>query len=72
MGKVKTGGTGGGGFILLDVLIALVIMCFALIVVFGGIALAARSSGLLKKRLISLITERNQRAENKTVSFVEE
>jgi type II secretory pathway component PulJ len=72
MGKVKTGGAGRGGFILLDVLVALLIMSFALVVIFGGIALAARSSGLLKKRLISLIAERNQCAENKTVSFVEE
>ncbi|KPJ84030.1 MAG: hypothetical protein AMS17_16810 [Spirochaetes bacterium DG_61] len=72
MGKVRFKKRYRKGFILIDVLVALLLMSFSLIVIFGNIALAARNAALSRQRLNRLITERNERAEKKTVRFYKE
>jgi len=72
MGKVRSKKRYRKGFILIDVLVALLLMSFSLIVIFGNIALAARNAALSRQRLNRLITERNERAEKKTVRFYKE
>ncbi len=60
------------GFILIDVLVALLLMSFSLVVIFGSISLAARNAARARKRLDDLIFERNERAEKRTVRFTNE
>ena len=72
MGKMRQKHRHRCGFILIDVLVALLLMSFSLIVIFGNIALAARNAALSRERLNRLITERNERAEKKTVRFYKE
>ena len=72
MGKVRLKKRHRKGFILIDVLVALLLMSFSLIVIFGNIALAARNAALSRERLNRLITERNERAEKKPVRFYKE
>jgi type II secretory pathway pseudopilin PulG len=72
MGKMKQKQRSRRGFILIDVLVALLLMSFSLVVIFGNISLAARSAARARKRLDDLILERNERAETKRVRFTRE
>jgi Tfp pilus assembly protein PilV len=57
------------GFVLLDVLVALLIASTALLSALGGIALAARACRNGERRILELIAERNEDAQNRAVTY---
>ena len=57
------------GFMLIDVLIALIIASTALIVILGSIVLGARNAALTKERLETLIIEKNKYEEERVIDF---
>ncbi len=72
MGKLVKNRNHTDGFILLDVLVALIIAGIALVVVFGNIAMATRSAAITKERLMLLIVQRNNYAEKSEIQFNKE
>ena len=63
---------GSLGSAFLDVLVAILIGSASLLIVFGGIGLAARTGARTRVRALQVIAERNERAANRPVQFVEE
>jgi type II secretory pathway pseudopilin PulG len=59
----------GNGFILIDVLVALVIAGVSFVVIFGNIAVAARQAAKTGDKLRTLITTRNEAVEQRHVTF---
>jgi len=57
------------GFVLIDVLSALLIAAVAILLTLSSIALAARTAKLAKERVIWLISTRNETANNKETLF---
>ena len=72
MGKLIRRKKSKNGFVLLDVLIALLIAGTALVITLGDIAFAARTVKLSKDRIIELISTRNENAYNKEIIFSQE
>ena len=72
MGKLGRKKNGEGGFILIDVLVALVIASVSFVVVFSNIAVAARQTAKTREKLLSLISARNQTVEQRHVTFTNE
>ena len=60
------------GFVLLDVLIALIIASISFIVVLANITYAGKNAALMKERLFSLITERNVYENEREIRFSKE
>lgn len=57
------------GFVLIDVLSALLIAAVAILLTLSSIALAARTAKLAKERVIQLVATRNENAKNKETLF---
>ena len=57
------------GFVLIDVLSALLIAAAAILLTLSSIALAARTARLVKDRVIELVSTRNETADNKETLF---
>ena len=60
------------GFVLLDVLIALIIASISFIVVLANITYAGKNAALMKERLFSLIAERNVYENEREIRFSKE
>ena len=69
MGKLRGRKHRENGFILIDVLVALVIASVSFIVIFGNIAAAARQAAKTREKLHELITTRNEAVEQKHVTY---
>lgn len=69
MGKLDRKDKREGGFILIDVLVALLIATISFIVIFSNVALAARQTVHIREKLYSLISARNETIEQKHVTF---
>jgi type II secretory pathway pseudopilin PulG len=69
MGTLGGGKNREKGFILLDVLVALVIASVSFVVIFGNIAAASRQAVTARERLASLIAARNEGVEQRHVTF---
>ena len=72
MGKLIRRKKSKNGFVLLDVLIALLIAGTALVITLGNIAFTARTVKLSKGRIIELISTRNENAYKKEIIFSQE
>ena len=60
------------GFILIDVLSALLIATVAILLTLSSIALAARTAKLVKERVIQLVSTRNENVNKKETVFFSE
>jgi type II secretory pathway pseudopilin PulG len=69
MGKLDGKKKKGNGFILIDVLVALVIASVSFAVIFGNIAIAARQAAKTRGKLHTLIATRNEAVEQRHVTF---
>jgi type II secretory pathway pseudopilin PulG len=69
METLGRGKNGEKGFILIDVLVALVIACVSFAVIFGNIAAAARQAAKAQEKLHALIVTRNEAVEQRHVTF---
>jgi Tfp pilus assembly protein PilV len=69
MGKLGGSGKKENGFVLIDVLVALVIAGVSFVVVFGNIAAAARQTAKAREKLHALISRRNEAVEQRHVTF---
>lgn len=60
------------GFVLLDLLVALLIMSIALVSLFSTISMGARGASRMKRSVVDLITQRNEDVQNKEIFFKKE
>ena len=60
------------GFVLIDVLSALLIASVAILLTLSSIALAARTAKLAKERVIELISTRNENVNKRETLFLSE
>ncbi|HEB11960.1 MAG TPA: hypothetical protein ENI06_12200 [Spirochaetales bacterium] len=60
------------GFVLIDVLSALLIATVAILLTLSSIALAARTAKLVKERVIQLISTRNENVKERETLFYPE
>jgi hypothetical protein len=70
MGKLKNGVNPRGGYVLIDVMIALVVTGIAFVVLFSAISIATRNTARIRERLNAYIQRKNDFAETREIDFV--
>jgi type II secretory pathway component PulJ len=71
MGKLKEKANPQGGYVLIDVMIALVITGIAFVFLFGAISLSTRNTARIRERLSRYIERKNDFAETREIDFIE-
>lgn len=72
MDKLKNKGISDGGYVFIDVMIALIITGIAFVVLFSAISLSTRNAARNRERLSKYMRQENEFAETREIDFVKE
>jgi hypothetical protein len=72
VGRLRCARDPDGGYVLVDIMIALIITGVAAVVLFGAISICTRNAGRIRERLDKYIARQNEHAETRTIEFVKE
>ena len=72
MGKLKNKVLPEGGYVFIDVMMALIIAGIAFVVLFSAISLSARNTARIRERLNKYIQRKNEFVETRQIDFFKE